>query len=77
MISCLPWLISRAGAAISLRRKVAIIALPPQAPCPSTRSPPSMSPVSWCSRAATAAAISEARIHAVLTCSLVQMKLQA
>src|SRR6266496_3986044 len=35
-------------------------------PWPSTSSPPSMSPVSWCSQAAMAAAISDAHIHAVL-----------
>jgi hypothetical protein len=66
MKSCLPWLTSRAGTAISLRRKVAIIALPPRTPWPSTSSPPMISPVSWCSQAATAAAISDAHIHAVL-----------
>ena len=69
MISCPPWLTSRAGTAISLRRRVAIIALPPRTPCPSTSSPPRMTPVSWWHQAAIAAAISDAHIHAVFTCS--------
>src|SRR5271166_5479420 len=56
MISCPPWLSSRAGVAIRVRRRVAIIALPPRVPCPSSSSPPDIRPVSWCSQAATAAA---------------------
>ena len=64
MISCPPWRTSRAGTAIRRRRKVAIIALPPRTPWPSTSSPPRMRPVSWWSQAAIAAAISEAHIQA-------------
>ncbi len=45
------------------------MALPPRAPCPSSSSPPELSPVSWWHQAAIAAAISDAHIQAVLTCS--------
>ncbi len=56
-----------AGAGGTGRR--AIIALPPRVSCPSSSSLPDIRPVSWCSQAAIAAAISDACIHAVLACS--------